>query len=240
VRPTPKITPRFVVAIVEQARIEAAQEAAFRIPTGMAMAVVLAGLIGIGWMVRSTWAQDDAKAPAQVVSPRPSRGEEQVPESPVPNLAVFPPHAESPSGFLPTDLPPPPTELVPSGQPAVAGDNEDPEKTVQAFVAQNRKVAEGQLKNLKGEAERLRARLKKVEAGIRRWESLVEALDQSEAAAKDLAGPSNLEPVPAARRQFRPKAVASQPANPPATTVEGDLAPGHLGRPDPGLPQAPR
>ena len=61
-------------------------------------------------------------------------------------------------------------------------ENDDPEKSVQAFVTQNRKVAEGQLKSLKSEAERLRARLQKVEAGIKRWESLVSALDQSEGA----------------------------------------------------------
>ena len=206
------------------------------------MAVVLAGLIGIGWMVRSTWAQDVPKpAPSKpVASPLPLPAEDQVPGTPVPNLADFPTLPDVTSKSLSTATPPPPTESVPGDQPAIAGDNEDPEKTVQAFVAQNRKVAEGQLKSLKSEAERLRARLQKVEAGIRRWESLVAVLDQSEAAAKDLAGPSNLEPIPAARRQFRPKAKVGQPANPPATTVESDLGPAHHEQPDPGPPPGPR
>jgi hypothetical protein len=43
-------------------------------------------------------------------------------------------------------------------------------------------VAETQLKNLRDEAEKLRARLQKVEAGIRRWETLLTALQASEVA----------------------------------------------------------
>jgi hypothetical protein len=232
VRPAPKITPKLVVAIVEQARIEAAEETALRIPPRLAVAVVLAGLIGIGWMVRSTWAQDLLKpaTPAPLELPPPSPSEGQVPGTPVPNLADSPAIPGSPAQPIPAAALPEPTELLPSGQPAAPGAIEDPEKIVQAFVAQNRKVAESQLKNLKSEAERLRARLQKVEAGVKRWESLLAALDQSETTAKDLGGPSELEPSPA-RRQLRPKSVASEPVPasskpaPSAAASPVDLAP---------------
>jgi hypothetical protein len=60
---------------------------------------------------------------------------------------------------------------------------DDPDKNAQAFVAENRKLAEAQLKTLTDEAERLRARLKKVNSGIKRWQALLEALKQSENAA---------------------------------------------------------
>ena len=54
---------------------------------------------------------------------------------------------------------------------------------MQAFVAQNRKVAQAQLKGLKDEAEKLRSRLQRVEAGIKRWEALLTALEKSGAIA---------------------------------------------------------
>jgi len=63
--------------------------------------------------------------------------------------------------------------------PATSTDSEDPEKAVQSFVEQNQKLAETQLKNLRDEQAKLRARLQKVEAGIKRWEVLVEALKLS-------------------------------------------------------------
>jgi len=63
--------------------------------------------------------------------------------------------------------------------PATSEDSEDPERAVQSFVEQNQKLAETQLKNLRDEQAKLRARLQKVEAGIKRWEVLVEALKRS-------------------------------------------------------------
>ena len=63
----------------------------------------------------------------------------------------------------PADHSVPPESVRPD--PAGPG-NDDPEKNARAFVEQNRKVAQGELKNLKDEAERLRTRLGKVEAGI--------------------------------------------------------------------------
>jgi len=65
--------------------------------------------------------------------------------------------------------------------------SDDPEKDAQAFVDENRKVAEARLKALTDEANKLRARLQKIEAGIRRWQLLLEAMKQHE--------PSALEPV---------------------------------------------
>jgi len=79
--------------------------------------------------------------------------------------------------------------------------DEDPEKVVKVFVEQNKKQAETQLKNLKDEAEKLRTRLQKVEAGIKRWETLLEALKQSQVVAS-----------------FDPPAT-------PTTAVEPDLVP---------------
>ena len=67
---------------------------------------------------------------------------------------------------------------APPGLPA--NEIDDPEKAASAFVDQNQKHAEAQLKTLKEEAEKLRARLTKVEAGIKRWDRVLEALKQSQ------------------------------------------------------------
>jgi hypothetical protein len=60
------------------------------------------------------------------------------------------------------------------------GDQEDPEMSAVAFVEQNQKIAESQLKNLIAEQTKLRERLQKVDAGIKRWETLLSALKQSQ------------------------------------------------------------
>jgi hypothetical protein len=224
-RPAPKVTPKLVVAIVEQARIEAAEEAALRIPPPLVLAVLLAGLIGVGWMVRSSWAQvpDEAATPAP---PAPAPRQDLKPPGQTPSEPGNPPLPVAES----TVLPPPELNAGPGAPPT-----DDPEKAVQAFVDQNKKTAEGQLKSLRSEAERLRARLQKVEAGIRRWESLLAAIEKSEAAAKDL-GPTSLEPVtPSGRPQFRPKAESSDRAN-PRPRSESEVAPPR----DETSPTAPR
>jgi hypothetical protein len=80
----------------------------------------------------------------------------------------------------------------------------DPEKAALVFVAENQKLAESQLGNLKDEESKLKARLLKVQAGIKRWESLVEALKQSQesvavvaprAPTSRVVSPAELEPV---------------------------------------------
>jgi len=58
---------------------------------------------------------------------------------------------------------------------------DDPEKDAEAFAEQNRKFAETQLKTLTDEATKLRARLRKIDAGIKRWQGLLEAMRGSEA-----------------------------------------------------------
>jgi hypothetical protein len=70
--------------------------------------------------------------------------------------------------------------------------NDDPEQNARAFAERSRKEAQDELKKLKEEAERLRTRLGKVEAGIRRWEALLTSLDNSER----IAQPEDLQPIP--------------------------------------------
>jgi hypothetical protein len=62
-------------------------------------------------------------------------------------------------------------------------EGEDPEKAAIAFLESNQKMAESQLHSLRAEEAKLRARLQKVEAGIKRWDSLLGALEQSQRGA---------------------------------------------------------
>ena len=97
-----------------------------------------------------------------------------------------------------------PPPIDPTASSPAGPTNDDPEKNARAFVEQNRKVAQDELKKLKDEAERLRTRLGKVEAGIRRWEALLAALENSEKPVERVAfdrplpdaGPTELEPAP--------------------------------------------
>ncbi len=120
-----------------------------------------------------------------------------------------------------------------SGPPDPAGPgNDDPEKNARAFLEQNRKVAQGELRNLKDEAERLRTRLGKVEAGIRRWEALLAALDHSEKPASPgpvlppgADHPTDLRPIEAPKRAMAVReSTPSVPADasPPVLKVGPD------------------
>ena len=190
---------------------------AFRIRPELAIAVVVAGLTLIGWVARTTWAQNSQPA-VTLPSPAPWAGDAKT----IPG-SVLPP--------APEVSPRSPFELDPASGLPPAGESDDPEKNVQAFVEQNRKVAESQLKNLRDEAEKLRARLQKVEAGIRRWEALLTALQTSEAA------PERLESIPQARRGFNARTV-------PSTVAPRDDTPSAFPEvfPDPGSdkPSPPR
>jgi hypothetical protein len=102
------------------------------------------------------------------------------------------------------------------------------------FVEQNRKQAEAQLKSLKDEAERLRSRLQKVDAGIRRWETLLEALRQSEriSVTDPRIIPQVFAPVPAPGAIEESTPVAAAGPGPkghkdwrPKREVSGALAP---------------
>jgi hypothetical protein len=143
-----------------------------RITPKLVVALVMAGLTLIGSVARSTWAQEGAKVDPQTAppeAPQQAAGPSSLPPSDGGSKPFEPP---STSGLAVVD------SLVTSS--SVLPGNEEPEKSARAFVEQNRKTAQGELKNLKDEAERLRTRLGKVEAGIRRWEVLVAALDESE------------------------------------------------------------
>ena len=63
-------------------------------------------------------------------------------------------------------------------QPAPSSD--DPEQSAQSFVQRNQKEAEDHLRALTAEAQQLRARLAKLESGIKKWQCLVNALKSSQ------------------------------------------------------------
>jgi len=67
---------------------------------------------------------------------------------------------------------------LPESQPAPPTD--DPEQSAQSFVERNQKEAEDHLRALTAEAQQLRARLAKLESGIKKWQCLVSALKASE------------------------------------------------------------
>jgi hypothetical protein len=113
------------------------------------------------------------------------------------------------------ELSPPP--VAGSGVAAAAPNpdgpaNDDPEQNARSFVERSRKEAQDELKKLKEEAERLRTRLGKVEAGIRRWEALLAALDKSE----QIAPPVTSRPVP---RDDTPADLAPVGASKPAGAI---------------------
>ncbi len=83
-----------------------------------------------------------------------------------------------------------PQPVYPS--PSIPHDeSSDPERAVAAFVAQNQKLAESQLAVLRAEEAKLRARLKKVEAGIKRWQAVADALKQSQGVVTVSSVPGN-------------------------------------------------
>jgi hypothetical protein len=161
---------------------------AFRISPPLVAALGIAGAIWIGWVARTTRAQQGIP----VSPPAPSsEAVKPAPDTPLPlpgpptdggvpaiQESTGPAPTSSKSVALPPADPSVPPESAPP-DPAGPG-NDDPEKNARAFLEQNRRVAQGELRNLKDEAERLRTRLGKVEAGIRRWEALLAALDNSE------------------------------------------------------------
>jgi hypothetical protein len=74
------------------------------------------------------------------------------------------------------------TLTVPAAQQGAAAATpagDDPERAAQDFADRTRKEADAAIKSLTAEAETLRARLRKVEAGLQRWQALQTALDQN-------------------------------------------------------------
>jgi hypothetical protein len=185
-----------------------------RMTPPLAVALAIAGLISIGWVARSTRAQDGLKASAPAdKAAEPSPAPTPIPQDSAPSV---PREAAPPQGS--------PATVTDGGAVVVASSpadpaNDDPEQNARAFVERNRKEAQDELKKLKEEAERLRTRLGKVEAGIRRWESLLAALERSEQIAPSAIvppiardTPTALEPIPAAVPA--PRVRESEP-NPP-------------------------
>ena len=185
---------------------------AYRFAPRLALALALAGLTLVGWVARSTQAQDgakpraDAEKPADLPLPSPP-SQESTPGTPLgltePQAAPLPPVLDNKEAAASTPVPA----------------NDDPEQNARAFVERNRKEAQDELKNLRDEEKRLRARLGKVEAGIRRWEALLTALDSSERIAPPVAlrpipsdSPTQLDPIAAGKPAT--DVVASVPLSP--------------------------
>lgn len=146
----------------------------------VAIAVVIAGVALIGWVARSTRAQGRVPTePSQPATPG-----ELSPVSPPPPSSE-PPVPFADEGPQPLAGKPPAAPRIDTPDPSLSGpESDDPEKKARAFVEQNRRVAQDELKKLKDEAERLRTRLGKVEGGIRRWEALLAALENGETAKR--------------------------------------------------------
>jgi hypothetical protein len=200
----------------------------------LACVAAFVALCVIGWVAEATLAQDPAERPGSLPSPDatapvhstvqdlPSPGSE--PAKPLIGSASPVPPSEPPVG-LPSEktAETPPTsrlDIAPGVNPAQGStiepslrtDSDDPEKAALAFVEQNQKLAESQLKNLKDEEAKLRARLQKVEGGIRRWEALLGALKQSQG-SDSLTRPSN----PAGWKKTAPADAEPQVLDPVAS-----------------------
>jgi hypothetical protein len=161
----------------------------------LACTAAVAAICLIGWVGKATLAQDPAKDSAPLPPSEASTAALSLPqELDVPKVEAAKPAAAGVPGSSPlipgVDVPPlsaeaaiaPANVVVPGSAVALspASDSEDPEKAAVAFVEQNQKLAESQLKSLKAEETKLRARLQKVEGGIKRWETLLGALKQSQ------------------------------------------------------------
>jgi hypothetical protein len=188
-----------------------------RISHGFAFAGLVAASALIGWVARSSWADNLPRHPLILTGPPLEKVEGPIPCPPIPEILELaqatppvqpaiteaPVPGDTPLGIVdpkpadhrgltaispvPQPLSPVPVGVSSSADPAAelavnpptSPESEDPEEAVQSFVEQNQKVAETQLKNLRDEQAKLRARLRKVEAGVKRWEALVEALKLS-------------------------------------------------------------
>lgn len=122
----------------------------------------------------------DVKEEAPLAVPAPPPAEEPNPLPPARDLTSGPVPAVPPAAAGPeADRPAPrPARVAPKREPVEPTD--DPDAHARTFVERNRREADEQLKTLRDEAAQLKGRLARVEAGIRRWEALSDALARSD------------------------------------------------------------
>ena len=219
-----------------------------RITPKLTIAVLVVGMTFIGWVARGSRAQDPCPAPdrylirryrrrADPPAPRPAGNDCRAQHSARrrsggahgPDRADAgirrraPRHPYTTKESTADPAPSPPLAVV-----------DDPEKAAQAFVQANEKQAESQLKALTDEAEKLRTRLRKVEAGIKRWEALEQALRKSQAVdtaagpkPAALLGPAVVQPnvVPGSATTTDSEVPRSSVVSPPA---DDPLSPAEL------------
>jgi hypothetical protein len=101
---------------------------------------------------------------------------------------------------------------------SLAPATDDPEVSAQSFVERNQKEALAHLQALTAEAEKLRARLAKLESGIKRWQTLVNALRSAQGvtAADDPAAPEPIAGAPVGSKSDKRVKWASSTAAPAA------------------------
>ena len=149
-----------------------------RVPK-LACVAAFAAVCVIGWVTEATLAQDPAERPASLPPPdliaaapapvqdRPSPSLEPAAKLLVGSESPVPPQ-EPPVGLPSAEAvlaaPTPKADLLASGADSAPespielspiNDPDDPEKAAMAFVEQNQKLAESQLKNLKDEQAKL-------------------------------------------------------------------------------------
>ena len=142
----------------------------------VAIAGVAATVVGLMTPSPRLWAQKPADGPEPSGSPPPPADKKT-------DLPDLPPRTEPDANPLPPAIPSevqpareatavaPPTSHTPEGTLA------DPEGAAKAFVEKSQKEADEAINALSKEAETLRARLQKVEAGLARWQAVKESLE---------------------------------------------------------------
>ncbi len=157
--------------------------------------------------------------------------------------AIAPALADAPAAASAVSVPSAPLAAasgltVPSPLPAAPAESQsappsdDPEQAARTFVERNQREAEEHLKALTDEAQQLRARLAKLESGIKKWQALVTALKGSQAQSVNSAAitpgaedAGDLEPI----RPAGPGGMHSDKrvkwASASAATAAADMAP---------------
>lgn len=177
--------------------------------SGLGLALAVGGLMA---PAPRLWAQNPQEpaakpAPGPEIPADPKGAEPPPPPSrtepePGPALPISSPPTAPASDPKPATVTPP----APAPPPASA----DPEAEARAFVERSQKEADAAVAALSKEAETLRARLQKVEAGLARWQAVKESLAAS-------AGPG---PAQANRPAWHPRVIEGGVVR---TRVEGAL-----------------